>query len=144
MSKQKIKITQKGVFLPVDGVDTEIEVGTVIDVNELPAWASNKFIVVGNEKHLNTNTDDIEALKKANESLTSRLEVVSGDLAKANETIFNLTAENTAFKKQAADDADYKLLEAQEAYKAAAGKDADKRWGIDTLREETAKLANKA
>lgn len=42
----KIKITKKGVYLAVNGVEQMLEVGAVLDFDVEPLWAVNKYEVV--------------------------------------------------------------------------------------------------
>jgi len=129
MSELKLRVKELGLTTQ-DGKG--ILPGSILAVKgEVIPAAWTGIVEKDSERKLEVATPgkDAEELKKLRAEAAELLKVAD-----------ELRAENDAFKKQRAEDAEYALLEAQEKYKAVAGKDADKRWGIDTLREEIAKF----
>ena len=88
VSKQKIRITHSGVwYLQGKGdeaKEVELPIGTELTVDQLPAWAAGKFVVIGSaeDKAFQTNADgqslselqdQYDALLKSNELLQAQV-----------------------------------------------------------------------
>jgi len=145
MSKIKLLVTDNGITADGKGVlpgSVLVVKGEVVP----PAWNGVAKILVGDDRQLigdNASQEEIEELAKKVDELRGQLGERDKVISEAQAVNGSLQTENDALKKQRQEDAEYALIEAQEKFKALAGKDADKRWSIETLREEIAKLEAK-
>ncbi len=140
----RLKITRPGVFLMVKNALQEMEIGEIVSVEGevIPVNMVNKCEIVGDSQGLPLTADNA-----GSDELKSALAKAKTGYEAQEKTISGLRAENAALaleldglKKAKSDEAEYSLLEAQEKYKALAKKDPDKRWGLESLLAEIARM----